>query len=96
MLKPLVTILSFYWSAGSVGRLRANVLGAGLFMRLPFLLCSWFDSVWFIIAAAVNYMLFYRAGVPAWMEILKKNLPPEKRSRLFSWSAAVGYGEGAS
>jgi MFS family permease len=94
MLKPLVTILSFYWSAGSRGRLRANVLGAGLLMRLPFLLVPWFDSVWFVIAASVNYMLFYRAGVPAWMEILKRNLKEERRGRLFSLSAAVGYGEG--
>ncbi|MBF8262438.1 MAG: transporter [Parachlamydiales bacterium] len=94
MLKPLVTLLSFYWSAGSSGRLRANVLGAGLLMRLPFLFVPWFDSVWFVIAASVNYMLFYRAGVPAWMEILKKNLKEGKRGRLFSLSSAVGYGEG--
>ena len=94
MLKPLASLLSFYWGSGSRGRLRANVLGAGLLMRLPFLLIPWIDSVWFVIAAAVNYMLFHRAGVPAWMEILKRNLPDRKRSRLFSWSSALGYGEG--
>ena len=94
MLKPMVTILSFYWSAGSRGRLRANVLGAGLFMRLPFLLVPWFDSIWYIIAASVNYMLFYRAGVPAWMEILKRNVKEGWRGRLFSFSSAIGYGEG--
>ena len=94
MLKHLVTILSFYWSAGSRGRLRANVLGAGVLMRLPFLFVPWFDSVWFVIAASVNYMLFYRAGVPAWMEILKRNLKESRRGRLFSMSAAAGYAEG--
>ena len=94
MLKPLVTLLSFYWSAGSRGRLRANVLGAGLLMRIPFLLIPWIDSIWYVIAASVNYMLFYRAAMPAWLEILKRNLHESKRGRLFSWSSAVGYGEG--
>lgn len=94
MLKPIVTLLSFYWSAGSKGRLRANILGAGILMRLPFLLVPWIDSIWYVIAISVNYMLFSRAGTPAWMEILKRNLPKDRRSRLFSFSSAVGYGEG--
>jgi hypothetical protein len=93
-LKPVVTLFSFYWSAGSRGRVRANVLGAGLLMRVPFLLCPWFDSPWYLVAAAVNYMLFYRAGMPCWMEILKRNLKKEERDRAFSLSTAVGYGEG--
>ena len=94
MLKPVVSLLSFYWSAGSRGRLRANVLGAGLLMRLPFLLIPWIDSVWYVIGVLVNYMLFYRAAMPAWIEILKRNLHESKRGWLFSWSSAVGYGEG--
>src|SRR3990167_11434733 len=52
-LKPVITILSFYWSAGLKGRtrkLKSNVLWAGFLMRAPFLLCPWFDSVWFVIA----------------------------------------------
>lgn len=94
MLRPIVSILSFYWSARSGGRLRTNMLWAGIWMRAPFLLCLWFDSAWFVIVAAVNYMLFYRAGTPAWMEILRRNLKQEERSRAFSMSSAVGYGEG--
>src|SRR5690242_12418424 len=74
MLKPLVAILSFYWSAGvRTSKLKSNVLWAGFWMRAPFLLCWWFDSAWFVIAAAVNYMFFYRAGLPAWLEIVKRN-----------------------
>lgn len=92
MLKPVITILSFYWSAG--GRnLKRNVLWAGLWMRAPFLLCPWVDEAWYVIAAAVNYMFFYRAGVPSWLEIVKRNLK-EGRDRAFSWSSALGYGEG--
>ncbi len=96
-LKPLVTILSFYWSAGLQGRggkLKSNAMWAGFLMRAPFLLCPWMDSIWYVIFAAVNYMFFYRAGAPAWLEILKRNLKEGKRERVFSWSATFAYVEG--
>jgi MFS family permease len=96
-LKPIVTILSFYWSAGLKGRggrLKSNALWAGFWMRAPFLLCPWIDSIWFVILAAVNYMFFYRAGIPAWLEILKRNIKEGKRERAFSWSLALSYAEG--
>jgi MFS family permease len=63
-------------------------------MRAPFLLVPWIDSVWFVIAAAVNYMFFYRAGIPAWLEILKRNLKEGNRERWFSASSAFSYAEG--
>ncbi|HEV7738189.1 MAG TPA: hypothetical protein VGO47_12570, partial [Chlamydiales bacterium] len=97
MLKPVVTVLSFYWSAGLKGRshkLKPNALWAGFWMRAPFLLCPWFDDVWYVIAATVNYMFWYRAGVPAWMEIIKRNLKRGKRERLFSLSSGLAYAEG--
>ena len=90
ILKPVVTILSFYWRGGG---LKKNVLWAGFLMRAPFLLCPWIDNAWFLAAAAVNYMLFYRAAIPYWIEILKRNMP-EKRERMFSFSSALGYAEG--
>lgn len=96
MLKPVVTILSFYWSAG-LGRgakLKSNVLWAGFLMRAPFLLCPWIDSVWFVIGAAVNYMFFYRAGLPAWLEIIKRTMDEGKRGKLFSLSTGIAYAEG--
>jgi predicted MFS family arabinose efflux permease len=97
MLKPVVTILSFYWSAGLKGKsrkLKGNVLWAGLWMRAPFLLCPWVAEPWYLIGAAINYMFFYRAQVPGWVEVLKRNIPQGERGRAFSWSAALGYGEG--
>ncbi len=96
-LKPFVTILSFYWSAGLKGRekkLKSNVLWAGFLMRAPFLLCPWFGSTWFVIFAGVNYMFFYRAGIPAWLEIIKRNMDEKKRGRIFSICSALGYVEG--
>lgn len=96
-LKPLVPILAFYWSAGLKGRaakLKSNVLWAGFLMRAPFLLCPWVDSVWFVIGAAVNYMFFYRAGIPGWLEMIKRGVGAEKRNRMFSIGSALGYAEG--
>ncbi|MBI3900578.1 MAG: MFS transporter [Chlamydiia bacterium] len=93
-LKPLITILSFYWSSGIGGRFKKNVVLAGIFMRVPFLFCLWCDSSWFLIAAAVNYMFFFRAAIPGWMELVRKNVREESRGRLFSLSSAIGYLEG--
>jgi MFS family permease len=97
-LKPFITILSFYWSAGLKGRaskLKANVLWAGFLMRAPFLLCPWVNSAWFVIFAGVNYMFFYRAGIPAWLEIIKRNMGEGRRNKVFSICAGLGYAEGA-
>jgi len=94
--KPVITILSLYWSAGirRHGKVRSNILLGGFLMRAPFLLCPWFQSTWFVIGAAVNYMFFHRAVIPGWMEIIKRNTDQKKRGRLFSLSAAAGYAEG--
>lgn len=98
MLKPVASIFSFYWSemvSQNRHTLKTNLLGAGLLARLPFLFAIFTDSVWAIIAGSTVYMLFVRAGIPAWMEMLKLNLPKKVRERVFSISSALGYTEGA-
>lgn len=65
-------------------------------MRAPFLLCPWVENVWFVVAATVNYMFWYRAGIPAWLEILKRNLKEGKRERSFSISSGLAYAEGVA
>ncbi len=94
--RPVVAILSFYWSAGLCrsGRIKSNVLWAGFLMRAPFLLCPWFDSAGFIVFATVNYSFFYRAVIPGWMEIIKRNVERKERGRLFSLSSAFAHAEG--
>jgi MFS family permease len=97
MLKPLVSLFSFYWSTGSKhtkDRLRQNVFLTGILSRAPFFLFPFLDNVWFFIFAAAQHMLFARAGTPAWMEILKLNLPKREREKYFSLGAALGYAEG--
>lgn len=97
MLKPVVTTLSFYWSSSvrdSSHKLRLNVVWAGILMRLPFLFCPWFPSVEYMIFAAANYMFFYRAASPCWLEMLRLNISAKERSKLFSLSSAIAYLEG--
>lgn len=96
-LKPFVTILSFYWGSGlkeKTHKLKSNILWAGFLMRAPFLLCPWVGSAWYVIFAGVNYMFFYRASLPAWLEILKRTMSATKRNRAFSLCSAIGYIEG--
>lgn len=97
MLKPMVAVFSFYWSARlsrKKGNLRFNLVGAGMLSFLPFLFFPWVDSIPFLIAAGAFYMLFSRAGIPAWIEILNRNLTKPWREKLFSFGLALGCTEG--
>lgn len=97
MLKPVVSLLSLYWSGSLFKRkdkLKSNLLSAGILARAPFLLFPFFSPKWYVILAAAIYMLFSRASVPAWMEILKLNLSKNSREKLLSFSSALGYAEG--
>jgi hypothetical protein len=97
MLKPVSSIFSLYWSekiSQNRHTLRMNLVGAGLLARLPFLIALLFDHVWMYVIASTLYMLFSRAGIPAWMEILKVNLPDKIREKSFSFGSAIAYAEG--
>lgn len=94
MLRPVVSIFSFYWNAGFARKhLRSNLLGATLLRCLPFLFFPWVESPWLVIGASAVYMLFFRAANPAWIEILKRNLPSEVREKSFSWGYVLSYVE---
>lgn len=97
MLKPVSSIFSLYWSekiSQNRHTLRMSLLGAGILARIPFMFVLFFDNVWLFIVASTAYMLFSRAGIPAWMEILKVNLPDKIREKSFSFGSALGYAEG--
>ena len=93
MSRPIVSLFSFYWGTFSKN-LKTNLVVSGLLARLPFLCFFWMDNIWFVILCSALYMLFSRAGIPPWMEILKRNMPQEKQQKLFSLSSALGFAEG--
>lgn len=96
MLKPAVAVFSFYWSIrlASLKSLRSNLVIAGILARIPFLFFFFFHNIWYMIFASCIYMLFSRASIPAWMEILKLNLKKSTRERMFSLSSILAYTEG--
>lgn len=94
MVKPVVALLSFYWGASlwrQQEKLRSNWMGASLMARLPFLLFPFVDQVGFFILGAAVFHFFQKGGMPAQMEILKRNVPQGVRETVFSWSSALNY-----
>lgn len=97
-LKPMASLLSFYWSSliqRRSDRLVSNVIWGGVLGHLPFLFTPWITNVWFFILASAIYMLFSRGTGPAWMEILKLNVPEESRKKVFAYSSALYHLGGA-
>lgn len=97
-LKPIVSLFSLYWSAQIKhrrDRLISNIVWAGILSHLPFLFVPWITHPWFFIFASAVYMLFHRGVNPAWMEVLKVNIPAESRNTVFAYGSAIYHAGGA-
>ncbi|MGZ3633901.1 MAG: MFS transporter [Parachlamydiaceae bacterium] len=93
-LKPLVSLLSVYWGSAihqRRDRLLSNIIWARIISLFPFFFFPFVDNIWFFIGAFGLYMLMARGVSPAWMEILKLNLPKTKLGHTFSKGALIGY-----
>ena len=97
MLRPLISILSLYWSSiisKQHEKLVTNLIITALLARIPFLLFPFTDNPWFIIASSTFYMMLSRGGLPSWIEIMKQNLPRQHRGKIFSFGSTLSYLEG--
>jgi MFS family permease len=93
-LKPLVSLLSMYWSAAvnqRRDRLVSNIMWGRWLSYLPFFFFPFIQNSWFFIAVFALYMMFAVGMMPAWMELLRLNVPEKSRERVFSYSQAFGY-----
>lgn len=93
-LKPLSSLFSVYWSAlihKRHDRLRSNVVWGGILRHLPFFFFPWIDHIWFFILAFGFHMMLSRGAQPAWMELLKRNIPGPARERVFAFGSMLGY-----
>ncbi len=93
-LKPLVSLISPYWASAindRRDRLLSNVIWARILSLIPFFFFPFIDNVWFFIATFALYMLLARGVVPAWMEILKLNLPQPMLGKTFAKGSMIGY-----
>ncbi len=98
ILKPVVSLFSIYWGSfvnKRPDRLVSNIVWAGVIGYLPFLLFPIFYNSWFVLFGAALFMMMHRGVVPAWMEILKLNLPKGVKERVFSLGSIVSYIVGA-
>lgn len=93
-LKPLVSLLSSYWSAkfqDKANQLTSSIFYGRFLAYLPFLFFPFFTSIWYFIFCFGFYMLMQVGMVPAWMELLKQNLPSQMRDKIFSYTQVFGY-----
>ncbi|CDZ79690.1 Major Facilitator Superfamily protein [Candidatus Rubidus massiliensis] len=93
-IKPAIAILSFYWSSIIHKRpdlLKKNIFWATVVGFFPCFLFPFFENIWFYILAYGLYMMAIRAVIPAWMEILKINVPASERSKVFSHGSSINY-----
>jgi hypothetical protein len=94
ILRPLVSIFSLYWSAyvnKRRDRLLGNLIWAGLLGPLPFLFFPVVSNPWYFIFASAIYMTLVRGVFPAWMEILKLNLPEGLRQQSVAFGTTLSY-----
>ncbi|MCI0381658.1 MAG: MFS transporter [Chlamydiae bacterium] len=93
-LKPVVSLLSIYWS-GFVhhrpDRLKSNIIWATIIGHLPFLFVPFMKNPWLFIAASGFYMMLMRGIIPAWMEVLKLHLPSVERENAFAMGSILSY-----
>lgn len=93
-LKPLSSLFSLYWShsiAERRDRLISNVLLGGILRHIPFFFIPFIDNPWLLIAFFGFHMTLERGVQPAWMEILKINIPGITREKVFGWGSSMGY-----
>lgn len=94
ILKPAVSLFALYWSAlieKRTDRLLSNLIWARILSHAPFFFFPFVDNPWFFIASFGFYMMLTRGTIPAWMEVLKQNIPNVSRERVFAYGSAVGY-----
>ncbi len=93
-LAPLVSVFSVYWSSEinkRRDRLLSNVVLANILKHLPFLFFPFVNDPWFFVFAAATFTMFHRSSSPAWMEILKLNLPKHSREQIFAYGTTIAF-----
>lgn len=93
-LKPAGSLFSIYWGSfihRRPDRLRSNVILADLISYIPFFFFPFIQNSWFIVISCALFLMMKRATTPAWMEILKLNLPQAKRGHTFSYGSALSH-----
>jgi len=93
-LRPCLSVFSFYWGSYlkfHKNKLVSNLISACILAYLPFIFLSFSMNIWLILLAAGAYQLFNKAGTPALIEILKRNIPKKSLEHAFSLYYMLGF-----
>lgn len=94
ILKPAVSLIALYWGAfieNRKDRLLSNLIWARILSHVPFFFFPFVNNPWYFVFAFGCYMTLHRGTIPAWMEVLKINVPNVSRERVFAFGSALGY-----
>ncbi|MDF2549420.1 MAG: hypothetical protein K0S07_487 [Chlamydiales bacterium] len=92
--KPVAALISFYISSlisKKQSRLKPYLMWGTVLGALPAFSIPWLENRTLFILSSFIYMVFNRAVIPAWMEVIKLNLPAEKRSDTVSKGSTMTY-----
>lgn len=93
-LKPIVSLLSIYWSTyihNRPDRLKRHVMRSTSLGLIPFFFFPFVENSWFVIFAATVNILFERGAKPAWMELLHRHLNAQESQKIFSFVSTCSY-----
>lgn len=93
-IKPISSLFSFYVSSAIFERpqsIRSYLLINNCVGALPCLLYPFIENVWFYIGSFAVFMITTRASLPAWIEVLKRNLAASDLSTTVSRGNSVFY-----
>jgi len=98
MLRPVLSSFSFFWGLFLNYKKKQNLLKnhmvSWIIARIPFLFFPFVNNIYYVFFAAGVYQLFYRAGLPAWIEIFKRKIQNKQtRENIFSLFTVIGYME---
>jgi len=82
MLRPVLSSFSFFWGLSLNNKKNPNLLTNSIISwtiaRVPFLFFPFINNLYYIFISAAIYQIFYRASLPAWSEIIKRNIKNKK------------------
>ena len=97
-LRPVASLFAPYWSAtihSKDSRLILKLSIANIIKFLPFLFAPFIDNTWFYVLSFGFYTMLTRGMIPAWMEVLKKNIQGMSIEKVFAYGSAFEYIGGA-
>jgi predicted MFS family arabinose efflux permease len=93
-LKPITSFFAYYMSShlfNKTHRIRRYLIFNTILGCTPTFLFPFVQNIWFYIASYAIFMVTWRAGYPAWIEILKNKLETDTLRQIISRGTSIHY-----